>query len=95
MKLKKRYRQWRAKRKRIQAAIKVAKMGMGGQPLNVLHKVPTAGKSSRNLARLKTCERVMAELKAEGKKDTDLYRGWEEEYKRRMVRFQQSDITKE
>lgn len=88
MSLKKWYEKRKAKQRRIKAAMKVVKMGMGGHPVNMRHIVPTAGKSSRNLTRIETCKRVMKELKAEGKKDTELYSGWEEEYRRRMVRYQ-------
>jgi hypothetical protein len=84
-------RKWWKERKRQKKARKAwdaAKMGMGGQPLNVIQGIPTAGKSSRNIARLKTCEKVMRELKEKGKKDTNLYKSWAKEYDRRMARFQ-------
>lgn len=62
-------------------------MGMGGHPLNIIQGAPTAGKSARNLVRLKKCEDVMKELKATGRKGSELYKSWANEYNRRMDRF--------
>ena len=90
-KLKKWYKQWRAKRKRIGAAVKIAKIDTGEKPLNVIQGRPTAGKSPRNLARIKTCEKMLADLKSQGKHRSDLYMSWLREYKRRMTRFNQNN----
>lgn len=87
---------WRKERKRQKKAKKaweLAKLNIGGQPIDMVQGVPSAGKSPRNIARMKKCEEVIAKLKAKGKhkSDPDLYNSWVKEYNRRMARFQQGD----
>ena len=84
------FKQWRWKRKRIKKAkalersLQLAKEGV--PQVNVIQGQATSGKSARNLARIKTCEEVMADMRARGwdRIKPERYRPWAEEYKRRI-----------
>ncbi len=90
------FKKWRKKRKRIKDAIWLAEIDKGGQ-VNVIQGQATAGKSPRNLARIKTCEMVMADMRTRGwdRIKPERYRPWAEEYKRRMTRFHQNNERKD
>ena len=87
------YKKWRKKRERIKKAIAYAKLIEDGMPVNVIQGVATAGKSSRNIARIKTCEAVMATLRLSGidRIDPVRYNKWADEHKRRMERYHIND----
>ena len=89
------YKRWKKKRERRKKLIARDELLSAGLPpqLNVIQGVAEAGKSPRNLARIATCEAVMADMRARGwdRIKPELYRPWAAEHRRRMKRYHDND----
>lgn len=87
---------WFKKRKRQapKGPATPAQIGAQGQPLRVIQGPLSEGRSARNVARIKTCKRMLAELAATGKSEGKEYGEFAEELGRRQVRYDNDSVIK-